>query len=126
MSDRRTLSSSLSAMVVQYLLKKDYTQARIARMLGVSEGYISLVKSRERSLTLDHLERLSDWLDIPLGALLMAVSPAPKRASPEMTKFYKKVADVIAKADEARKAIFDSKIERPKRSPRAKAKSLPR
>ena len=74
MSNRRTLSWSLSAQVLGYLRERDFTQAEIARMLGVSESFISLVKSRERGLTLDHVESLASVLKLPLGAMLLSVS----------------------------------------------------
>jgi transcriptional regulator with XRE-family HTH domain len=76
MSNRRTLSSSLSAQVLGYLRERDFSQAEIARMLGVSESFISLVKSRERGLTLDHIESLAGVLKLPLGALLLSVTGA--------------------------------------------------
>src|SRR6267142_2060453 len=73
MTDRRVMSTSLSAKIIEYLRAAGYSQVKIARMLGVSESYISLVRARERSLTLDHIERLSDMLSMPIGALFIAV-----------------------------------------------------
>jgi hypothetical protein len=43
-------------------------------MLGVSEPFVSLVKNRDRSLTLDHIERLVDQLDTPLGEFFIALA----------------------------------------------------
>jgi len=74
MRTHRTLTSSLSVQVVQYLLDKDFSQAEVARLLRVSDSFISLVKSRERGLTIDHLEALATALNVPLGALLIAVT----------------------------------------------------
>jgi transcriptional regulator with XRE-family HTH domain len=73
-SDRRTLSSSLSGDVLQWLLSRGHTQADVARLLGVSEAFVSLVKSRERALTLDHLESLTAALGVPLGAMMIQVT----------------------------------------------------
>ena len=73
-SDRRTLSSSLSGEVLTWLIGRGYSQVEVARLLGVSEPFISLVKSRERSLTLDHLEALSEALNVPLGAMMLQVT----------------------------------------------------
>lgn len=73
-SDRRTLSSSLSGEVLKWLIARGYSQVELAQLLGVSEAFISLVKSRERSLTLDHLEALSDAMKIPLGAMMIQVT----------------------------------------------------
>jgi transcriptional regulator with XRE-family HTH domain len=109
MSDRRTLSSSLSLMVVQYLVEQGYSQARLARMLGVSESYISLVKSRERSLTLDHIERICDRLDVTIGAFFMAIGPAPKNPSPRTKRLLKLSAKVLESADKAIEAIDNAR-----------------
>jgi transcriptional regulator with XRE-family HTH domain len=76
--DRRIASSSLSARVVAYLLEKGHNQADIAHRLGVSQGFVSLVKSRERGLTLDHLERLADSFSLPFGAFMLAATKPPK------------------------------------------------
>ena len=78
LQDRRTASTSLSARVIEYLRGRGHSQAQIARMLHVSEGYVSLVKHKERSLTLDHLELLASALSLPLGAMLLDVT-APRK-----------------------------------------------
>lgn len=106
MKDRRTLSSSLSADVVQYLRRRRHSQAKIAKLLGVSEGFISLVKSRERSLTIEHLELLAEKLSIPLGALLLAVTPLPKGANPEVKAFFELSASIINKTDVLRDMLL--------------------
>ena len=85
--DRRTASTSLSAKVIEYLRKRGFSQADIARMLHVSEGYVSLVKQRERGLTLDHLELLAMSLSMPLGAMLLAVSKPARISKRDAAKF---------------------------------------
>ena len=105
MADRRNVSSPLSARIIEYLRERGHTQAQIARMLRVSEGFVSLVKSKDRSLTIDHLELLSEALSVPLGALLLAVTQRPK-ARGETRKLFKLSEQVINKADEARRAIL--------------------
>lgn len=108
MSDRRNVSSSLSAQIINYLRERGHTQADIARMLRVSEGFISLVKSKDRSLTIDHLELISGTLEVPLGAFLMAVSQ-PKSGK-DAKKLFNLSAQVMDKADRARQAILRSVI----------------
>ena len=109
-SDRRNVSSSLSAQVIEYLRRRKHTQASIARMLGVTEGFVSLVKSRERSLTVDHLERLSIALSVPLGALLLAVSePGAKPSSKDAKKLYELSAELLDAVDIARGAILNDR-----------------
>ena len=108
MRDRRTASTSLSAKVIDYLRKQGYSQASIARMLHVSEGYISLVKQRERSLTLDHLELLSMSLSVPLGAMLLAVTK-PAKMTKRNREMYESTARVIRQCDRAVAAIMQTK-----------------
>ena len=60
MSHRRQPSSFLSSKILMYLIEQGYRQQEIAEILGVTAGFISLVKSQQRSFTLDHLERLAE------------------------------------------------------------------
>jgi len=71
---RRIVSSRLSSRIVEYLKSLGHTQSAIAKLLGVSEPFVSLVRGRERSLTLEHLERLVDRLGIPLGAFFISLA----------------------------------------------------
>src|SRR5947207_444748 len=98
MTDRRQISSSLSSKMIDYLRNRGHAQADIARMLGVSEAFVSLVKSRERSLTIDHFELLSEALSVPLGALLLAVTQ-PSRNSVDVKKLHELSTRVIEQAD---------------------------
>jgi transcriptional regulator with XRE-family HTH domain len=98
-------STTLSAQIIEYLVRSGHSQAQIARMLGVSQAYISLVKSRERGLTLDHLERLAMELSVPLGIFLLAVTePAQPRRDSKGTRAV--LTEAIKKADAAREAIL--------------------
>jgi len=106
-ADRRIASSSLSARVVEYLLKHGHSQAKIAKMLGVSEGFVSLVKSRERGLTLDHIERLADSLSLPLGAfLLSAAKPAKGTKYPK--ELFKTTERLIKMCDNVHAMIMNA------------------
>src|SRR4051812_39467240 len=105
MSNRRSASISLSSDVLAWLLGRGLSQAEVARMLGVSQGYISLVKSRERALTLDHLSAVADALQVPLGAMLVQVSPQPRRGTPETAELFDVTDRLMRKADAARTAI---------------------
>jgi transcriptional regulator with XRE-family HTH domain len=111
-NDRRILSSSLSAKVIDYLVRQGHSQSRIAGMLGVSQSFVSLIRSRERSLTIDHLERLTDELSVPLGAFLLAVTPPPKNS--KHAKFFKLVERAMKAADAASEAILagNSRVKR--------------
>jgi len=76
---RRTVSSELSAEWVDYILKKTgMSQEKLADTPEVSPGFVSLLRSRVRSLTMDHLELIEELMQMPLGALLLAASPPPR------------------------------------------------
>jgi transcriptional regulator with XRE-family HTH domain len=105
MAKHRAASISLSYDVLMWLIGRGSSQADVARMLGVSEGYISLVKSRERALTVDHLSALADALKLPLGAMLLQVSPPPARMTPETAELFEVTERLIRKADVAAGAI---------------------
>lgn len=102
---RRIASTSLSAKVIDYLRKRGYSQVQIARMLHVSEGYVSLVKSRERGLTLDHLELLSMSLSVPLGALLLAVT-RPKKMTKRNKEIHRGAAEMLHLCDKVTELIL--------------------
>src|SRR5437868_7112456 len=102
MAKHRPASISLSHDVLTWLISRGSSQADIARMLGVSEGYISLVKSRERALTVDHLSALADVLKLPLGAMLLQVSPPPRKSmTPETAELLDITERLIHQADKA-------------------------
>lgn len=78
MSERRKVSSALSADLVNYLASHhEVSQERLASILEVDPSFISRVRSGERSLTVDHLSLIETELSIPLGALLLAARPLP-------------------------------------------------
>ena len=100
------MSSSLSARIIGYLLDHGHSQANIAKMLGVSPGFVSLVKSRERGLTLDHVERLADELSIPLGAFMLAATVPPK-GTKYPKKLFASTAKIIKMCDDLREAMLN-------------------
>jgi transcriptional regulator with XRE-family HTH domain len=105
MFERRAASTSLSAEVIQYFRKQGHKQSEIAHLLGVSEGFISLVKSKERSLTLDHLGRLAEAMSVPLGAFLIAVTE-PKRGVKADRKLLAATERIMRQGDVAVAAIM--------------------
>jgi transcriptional regulator with XRE-family HTH domain len=106
--NRRHLSSSLSAQIIEYL-RKSYSQVEIARMLHVSEAFVSLVKKRERSLTIDHLELLADALSMPLGAMLLVMTE-PKQSSQETPERRERFAHLAKLCDKARDSILRASL----------------
>ena len=71
----RVVSSRLSQDVIDLLLDRGMTLTAIAKSIGVTKSFLSRVKSRQRSLTIDHLIELEKELGEPLPLLLMAATP---------------------------------------------------
>src|SRR4051812_4369184 len=105
MPKRRTASISLSYDVLAWLIGRGLSQADVARMLGVSEGYISLVKSGGGALSLDLLSAPGAALKWRRGPLLLQVAPPPARMTPETAELFDVTERLIRKADQAAAAI---------------------
>ena len=73
-------------------------------MLGVTEGFISLVKSQQRSFTLDYLEKLADVQGMQLGEFFIEVT-RPKKANSEAAQFFAATERLLRKADAASAAL---------------------
>jgi len=106
---RRVASTGLSSEVVGYLLKRGHTQAQVARMIDVTEGYISLVKSQQRSLTLEHLIALADAIGMPMGEMLLEASDRPARAKKDQ-EMLDRTAKIVRLADKATDAIRQDRL----------------
>ncbi len=78
-------------------------------MLGVSQGFVSLAKSRERGLTLDHIERLSFELAIPMGAFLIAVTK-PRKVSKRNKEFFVASEKIIKMCDDLHEALMRTPV----------------
>ncbi len=104
MSPRRQPSSLLSSKVLSYLIGEGYRQQEVAEILGVTEGFISLVKSQQRSFTLDHLEKLADAKGVQLGEFFIEVT-RPKKANSEAAQFFAATERLLRKADAASAAL---------------------
>jgi transcriptional regulator with XRE-family HTH domain len=101
MRDRRTASTSLSIQVLNWLLGRGYTQADVARMLGLSQGFISLVKSRERGFTVDHLSDIATALGLPLGAFMLQATKSDKPPKdPETAALMEATDRLVLKIDQ--------------------------
>ncbi len=109
MAERRKVSSDVSALLVEYVLKKaEITQEQLAEALEVSPAFISRVRKRERSFTVDHLGTFETMLKVPLGAILLAAVPLPT-PRPETKKLHDLARKAIAQADSASRAIARSR-----------------
>jgi transcriptional regulator with XRE-family HTH domain len=66
------VDSLLSARIVTFLEENEgLSKKEIGDAMGLCRSYISLVKNRQRSLTLDRLKRLEEYLRRPLPLLLI-------------------------------------------------------
>jgi transcriptional regulator with XRE-family HTH domain len=91
MTEPRAVAASLSADVINLLHKRGMTLAALAEATGTTTSFMSRVKSRSRSLTIEDLVALEAAVGEPLPLLLLRASPhasiAPdKRSLFEATK----------------------------------------
>ncbi len=73
--EHRTVSTRLSADIVDYLLANDFSLTELAGLIGVTKSFLSRVRSRQRSFTVDHLVALESVLGKPLPLLLLEATP---------------------------------------------------
>jgi transcriptional regulator with XRE-family HTH domain len=105
MAERRKVSSDMSAALLEYVLKEArVTQDQLAEALEVSPAFISRVRTRERSFTVDHLAAFEKLMNIPLGVILLAAMPLPE-AKKEMRKLHDLARQAIQQADVAAKTL---------------------
>lgn len=71
----RVVSSALSGDVIDMLCKRGMTLTEISKTIGASKSFVSRVKSRSRSLTIDHLVALESAIGEPLPLLLLRATP---------------------------------------------------
>src|SRR5688572_29651545 len=101
---RGVASTGLSSDVLRYVMGLGHTQADIARILRVSEGYVSLVKSKKRSFTLEHLSALANGIEMPVGEMMIQATErpnAPKKIREQMDR----IAGIVRVGDKALEAI---------------------
>ncbi len=112
---KRTVSASFSSDIVNYLIERDYSLTDIARLLNVSKSFLSRVKSRERSFTVDHLLILERTLKRPLPLLLLEAIPREE------------IPDDLVELYEATRTVFETSLPLPsKRRPRLRQPSAVR
>jgi transcriptional regulator with XRE-family HTH domain len=100
----RVISSALSGDVIDLLIKRGMTASTIAELIGVSKSFISRIRSRSRSLTIDHLVALEAAVGEPLPLLLLEATPL-KSVPPELRPLYKSTRQVLSTAPRVRKRV---------------------
>jgi DNA-binding transcriptional MerR regulator len=94
-SYRRFVYPTISRNVVKYLQAKGMELKKIGALLDLSESFISRVGRRERSFTLEHLDKLEKMLKKPLPIILIEaveMSSVPK----DLRNAYKAFKDAMA------------------------------
>lgn len=91
----RTVSSSLSGDIIELLMRRGMTLTAIAQALGAGKSFVSRVKSRSRSLTIDHLVALEAAVGEPLPVLLLEATPI-ESVPPELRPLYRSTLKVVS------------------------------
>ena len=92
----RMISSALSSDVVDLLMKRGMTLTAIADSIGVSKSFLSRVRARTRSLTIDHLIALEAAIGEPLPLLLLEATPLDS-VPPALRPLYKSTLRVVSR-----------------------------
>src|SRR5687768_5228937 len=98
----RSVSSPLSGDMIDLLLKRGMTLTAIAEAIGATKSFVSRVKSRSRSLTIDHLTALEKKLGEPLPLLLLEATPADS-IPPALQPLYRSTRKVLGGGRKASK-----------------------
>jgi len=85
----------MSSDIVEMLLGRGITAARLSEMLEVTKSFISRVKSGERSLTLEHLAKLEDAVGQPMPYLLVQSTPI-ESVKPELRSLYRATLKLLS------------------------------
>jgi transcriptional regulator with XRE-family HTH domain len=91
----RVVSSALSGDVIDLLVKRGMTLTEIALAIGTTKSFISRVKSKARSLTIDHLVALEEAVGEPLPMLLLQATPI-QSVRPDLRPLYRATLKVVS------------------------------
>jgi transcriptional regulator with XRE-family HTH domain len=100
----KTQMNTPSMDIVGYLRKQGKTLAQIGKMLRVGESYISRVAKGDRNLTIDHLERLAEKMDMTLPELFLSATPV-ESVPKKFRSLYKGYLDVLRLSDRLRVSL---------------------
>lgn len=89
---------------------RDLSQGKLARALGVSSGYLSLVEKDKREPSLGFLKRVATYFSLPVGFLLLE-EPDPRAFGPNQRRLLGEIRHSLLDYIVTR----DSVVERPKR-----------
>jgi transcriptional regulator with XRE-family HTH domain len=97
----RTVSSRLSADVIDFLCKRGMTLAEIGAAIGATKSFISRVRSGERGLTIDHLIALEQKVGEPLPLLLLRATPI-ESVRKDLRPLYRMTEKMLANAPDSK------------------------
>ncbi len=86
-SQQKSVYPTLSSDIVKYLQEQGLTLRKVGELLGLSESFISRVRKKERSFTLDHLVKLEQATGRALPVILSEAT-APDSVPDELRPIY--------------------------------------
>ena len=102
--EQRSVYPTLSSDIVRYLQSQGLTLRTIGELLGLSESFVSRVRRRQRSLTLEHLAKLEQATGQALPMILLAATELDSVPA-ESRPVYEVFRNLFAQADERRAPI---------------------
>jgi len=94
----------LSENVIRYLIRQGLKQTRISQILKVHRSYISRVAAGDRDLTVKHMEKLAEAVNMILPELLIRSTP-PESVPLKMRKSYTLMLEGLKLSAELRSAL---------------------
>ena len=109
---RRLSLTRTAARVTNYLIDTHgMTVMRIAEILGVHKSFVSRCKNGEREFGPGQIEKLAGHLNMPAGAMLLAMHPEqPPHADPRINEARRLCREVILLCDQFDEAVKAEKV----------------
>jgi transcriptional regulator with XRE-family HTH domain len=101
-SQQKSIYPTLSSDIVKYLQEQGLTLRKVGELLGLSESFISRVRKKQRSFTLDHLVKLEQATGRALPVILLEatqLSSVPDELRPIYNGFRSLFAGGSVKAE---------------------------
>ena len=110
---RRSLTQQ-AARVTNYLIETHgMTATQIAAVLGVHKSFVSRCKNAEREFGPGQIEKLADHLNMPPGAMLLAMLPEkPPHADPRINEARRLCREVILMCDRFTEAVKEEQAKK--------------
>lgn len=109
MSRRRKLTELGKAVIEYFINRTQLSQQDIAQILEVDKSFVSRLRNNERELATHHMEALADYLEVPVGVMLIEACRPTRPVTPEIQK----IMDLCEKA-----VLLSDKITEPSRMKR--------